>query len=162
MPRGPVPPASDSRSCRLAVVRHFEIFAVIEEALTHGTLVRFRAEGHSMHPTIRDGEAITVAAVSTARVVRGDVLLCRHGTGALAHRVVGVTGSGMERFFELRGDARTSCDTPVGVGAVVGRVVGVRRNGRVIVLSGRAARLRHRARRAASRARSFIAAGFRA
>ena len=143
-------------------MRHSEIFgAVIEEALTNGTIVRFRAEGISMYPTIRDGEAITVAAVSTDDVVRGDVLLCRHGKRVLAHRVVGVTTCGTERFFELRGDAKTSCDAPVAANAVVGKVIGVRRNGRVIPLAGRAARLRHRARRAASRAMTFIASGFR-
>ena len=37
--------------------------ALIEEALTAGTVVRFRAEGTSMHPTIRNGEAITIAPV---------------------------------------------------------------------------------------------------
>jgi phage repressor protein C with HTH and peptisase S24 domain len=47
-------------------VRHSEIFgAVIEHALTNGTTVRFRAEGVSMYPTIRDGEAIIVVPVVT-------------------------------------------------------------------------------------------------
>lgn len=130
-------------------------------ALTSGTIVRFRAEGISMHPTIRDGEAITIAAVRTDDVVRGDVLLCRNRRRVLAHRVVGVTTCGSQRFFELRGDANDSCDMPIGADAVVGRVVGVRRNGRVVPLCGRAARLRYSARAAASRARSFIASGFR-
>lgn len=134
---------------------------MIEEALTNGTVVRFRAEGASMYPTIRDGEAITVAAVSSEEVVRGDVLLCRHGNRVLAHRLVRVTECGAERFFELRGDAKASCDAPVGGDAVVARVIGVRRNGRVIPLSGRAARLRHRARAAASGAKALFAAGCR-
>jgi len=57
-------------------MRHSGIFSgIIEEALAHGTAVRFRAEGTSMYPTIRDGETITVVAVSTDEVVRGDVLL---------------------------------------------------------------------------------------
>ena len=131
--------------------------AVIDDALTTGALVRFRAEGSSMYPTIRDGEAITVAPVAAADVVRGDVLLCRHGTRVLAHRVVGVTTCGSERFFALRGDAKTSCDASVGGGGVLGRVIGVQRNGRAIALSGSAARWRFHARAAASRA----AAGFR-
>ena len=136
-------------------MRHSAVFgAVIEEALTTGALVRFRAEGTSMYPTIRDGEAITVAAVSTDEIVRGDVLLCRHGKRVLAHRVVGVTGRGADRFFELRGDAKAACDPPVGASAVVGKVVGVRRNGRLVPLCGRAARLRHLARAAASHAKS--------
>jgi hypothetical protein len=55
-------------------VRHSGIFiAVIDDALTSGTMVRFRAEGSSMYPAIRDGETITVVAVSPDEVVRGDV-----------------------------------------------------------------------------------------
>ena len=130
---------------------------MIEDALAKGTTVRFRAEGISMYPTIRNGEAITVVRVATTDVVRGDVLLCRHGMRVLAHRVVGVATCGSERFFDLRGDAKATCDASVAGGAVIGRVVGVGRNGRVIALSGRTARWRYYARAAASQA----AAGFR-
>ena len=138
-------------------MRHSEIFgAVIEEALTNGTAVRFRAEGESMYPTIRDGETITVAAVATDEVVRGDILLCRHGARWLAHRVVGGTGRGGERVFEMQGDAKGSCDAPVAASAVAGRVMYVHRNGRLIRICGPAARMRRAVRVAASRARSFI------
>jgi signal peptidase I len=130
--------------------------SVIEKALTIGTIVRFRAEGTSMHPTIRDGEAISIAAVFPDEVVRGDVLLCRHSTRVMAHRVVGVATRGAGRVFELRGDAKAACDAPVGADDVIGRVIAVRRNGRLVRLSGRAARLRHTARTAASRARLFV------
>ena len=138
-------------------MRHSETFrALLEDALTNGAAVRFRAEGASMYPTIRDGEIITVAAVSTDRVVVGDVLLCRQGARVLAHRVAGVTGHRGERSFQLRGDAKSSCDEPVGASAVVGRVVSVGLNGRFVPLCGRAARLRRAARAAASRTRAFI------
>ncbi len=141
-------------------MRHSEIFgAVIEQALTSGTVVRFRAEGDSMYPTIRDGETIVVAAVSPPAGVRGDILLCRHGSRVLAHRVVDMTGCGTERFFVLRGDAKASCDAPVDGRAVVGTVVGVVRGGRVVPLGGRVARIRCALRAAASRARVF-GAGF--
>jgi signal peptidase I len=136
-------------------MRHSTVFgAVIEEALTTGTLVLFRAEGTSMYPTIRNGEAIMIAAVSAGEIIRGDVLLYRHGQRVLAHRVVGVSTRGTDRFFELRGDAKAACDPLVGASAVVGRVVGVQRNGRLVPLCGRAARLRHRARATASHAKS--------
>ena len=148
---------SDIADIDWAPVRLSDTFgAVIKEALATGTVVRFRAEGISMYPTIRDGEVITVAAVSTEEVVLGDVLLCRHGQRVLAHRVVGMTTCGTERFFELRGDAKAACDPPVRASAIVGKVVGVRRNGRVVPLSGRAARLRYRTRAAASHARSRV------
>jgi hypothetical protein len=131
--------------------------ALIEDALTSGAMVRFRAEGISMYPTIRDGETITVAAVAADAVGRGDILLCRHGARLLAHRVVRVTAAAGDRVFELRGDAKSSCDAPVGAGAVVGKVIDVRRNGRVIPLCGPAAHMRRAARTAASRIRTLIA-----
>jgi signal peptidase I len=134
-------------------MRHSEAFgAVIEDALRSGATVRFRAEGASMYPTIRDGDTVTVAAVSARDIVRGDVLLCRHDKRVLAHRVVGVTTRDGALFFELRGDAKASSDAPVGASAVVGRVMNVERNGRLIGLCGPAARLRHAARMALSRA----------
>ena len=132
-------------------MRHTDLLAaVIETALTAGTTVRFRAEGTSMYPTIRDGEAITIAAICADDIVRGDVLLCRHETRMVAHRVIGVATRGPDRVFELRGDSKASSDVPVNANAVIGRITGVRRNGRLVHLCGRAARLRHSVRAAAS------------
>jgi signal peptidase I len=137
-------------------MRDSEIFsAVIGHALASGTPVQFRAEGDSMYPTIRDGEAITVAPVSPASIVRGDVVLFRHGRRLLAHRVVGVTMSGNERIFELRGDAKGAGDGSISANAIVGKVIEVRRKGRVIPLCGARARVRRRVRSALSRARQF-------
>jgi signal peptidase I len=134
-------------------MRHSQTFnAVIEDALRRGDMVRFRAEGASMYPTIRDGDTVTVAAVSARDVVRGDILLCRHEARVLAHRVVGVTLCDGELFFELRGDAKGGSDAPVVASAVLGRVLNVDRNGRLIELRGPAARVRRAARMALSRA----------
>jgi len=121
-----------------------------------GLCIRFRAEGRSMYPTIRDGELITVGPVATDHIVRGDVLLCRHATRVLAHRVVAVTGPGSARMLQLRGDANRACDAPVAASQVVGKVLSVRRNGRAISLCGCVARLRHTARTAASQAKASV------
>jgi signal peptidase I len=122
-------------------------------------MFRFRAEGLSMYPAIRHGELITVGPVDCDQVVRGDVLLCRHSTQVLAHRVVATAGYGSERVLQLRGDAKQGCDAPVAARDVIGRVLSVRRNGRAITLCGRAARLRHTIRTAASRAKAFVVNG---
>jgi signal peptidase I len=134
------------------------LVAVLDDALTTGAVVRFRAEGTSMHPTIHDGDVITVAPVSGAQVVNGDVLLCRHDNRMLAHRVVGTTGRGSDTSFYLRGDAKAACDAPVRADAIVGRVISTCRNGRVFVLCGRAARVRRSTRTAASRAKACVVA----
>jgi signal peptidase I len=128
--------------------------AVIHEGLTAGALVRFRVEGSSMYPAIHDGDVITIAPVSIDEVVVGDVLLCRHDDRMLAHRLVRITASGSSRSFDLRGDAKSACDAPIDAEAVVGRVISTSRNGRVFVLSGRAARARHATRAVASRVKA--------
>jgi Peptidase S24-like len=118
-------------------MRDSGLFAeVMDQALTSGTVVRFRAEGSSMHPTIRHGEVITVAPVAIADVVRGDVLLCRNGGRVLAHRVVAIADRGGDRRFELRGDGHTSSDAVVGADEIVARIVAVRRRGRSMAVAG--------------------------
>jgi len=135
-------------------MRDSEIFSsVIEHALASGTAVQFRAEGESMYPTIRDGETVTVAPASPDAIVRGDIVLFRLRRRVLAHRVVSVTVSGNDRFFELRGDAKAAGDGPAGANEILGKVINVRRNGRVIPLSGARARVRRRVRSALSRAK---------
>jgi signal peptidase I len=137
--------------------RHPHVFAaVVDHALASGRVARFRAEGASMHPTSRDGESIAIASVAADDIVAGDVLLCRHETRLLAHRVVRVSARGEARVFELRGDAKQACDAPIGAEAVVGQVIAVHRGGRAVSLTGRAARLRRAAHVAASRAKACV------
>ncbi|OLE53994.1 MAG: hypothetical protein AUG51_10245 [Acidobacteria bacterium 13_1_20CM_3_53_8] len=117
------------------------------ELLAEGYGVRFRAGGNSMHPTIRDGEAVKVEPVSALEIRRGDIILYSAGRGLTAHRVVRVDESNDgARVFHLRGDACASLDEPVAAEQTIGRVTEVERGGRIIALTGRAARLRQNAR----------------
>ena len=137
---------------------------LIDDALKGGRTVRFRAAGTSMQPAICDGESIAVAPVDAATVRPGAVLLCRHeGRRLLAHRVVAVTRRDAGRYFELRGDAKGASDAPIAADAIVGRVVGVWRNGRLAPVGPRrrlADSVYHRVAttiaRAASRARALV------
>jgi hypothetical protein len=111
-----------------------------------------------MQPTIRDGEAITVAPVGSHRVKRGDILLYYTGEGMIAHRVVRM-GVDPERgaYFILRGDSSVSADEPVAAGRVLGKVVSVERGGRTVSLSGRRAVIRQGANLWALKIRRRIA-----
>ena len=102
-----------------------------------------------MHPTIRDGEVVTVAPSSDDRFAVGDVLLCRVGRRPTAHRVVAVRPSNDGRpTLHLRGDNLCSPDRPVQAEDVIGRVLTVNRDGREQPLDGpgRLVRLRRIAR----------------
>jgi hypothetical protein len=122
---------------------------VSRELLRQGLCVRFRPGGQSMQPTIRDGEAVTVAPVRATEVSRGDILLYGTEKGLIAHRVLGIYGDcEADRLFILRGDSSVSADEPVRAEQVLGRVVAVEREGRgSIRLCGRRARIRHDVRR---------------
>ncbi len=125
------------------------------ELLSRGTRVRFRPSGRSMYPSIREGELITVEPVQPSDVKLGDIVLYRSERGPIAHRVVEIASQD-SRVFRLRGDASLSCDEPVEAHRILGRVVGVERNGRSVALASRGAKIWHKARRLASGLKGWI------
>jgi len=147
------------------------------ELLSRGTTVRFRPSGRSMYPSIREGELITVEPVAPRDVKLADIVLYRldRGTqssvlspqsssGLIAHRVVGSSPTqssvlSPHHFFLLRGDASLSCDQPVAAHQILGRVIGVERDGRSVALTTWGAKIWHQARRLASGLKGWICAG---
>ena len=107
-------------------MRHTATFLdLCARLLAGGHTVRFRADGHSMAPAIRSGDLLEVTAVAPRDIRVGDVLLCRLGSGSVAHRVVRVDRTATSATITLRGDAAFDDDVPVGDGDVVGRVARV-------------------------------------
>ncbi|MCU0561194.1 MAG: S24/S26 family peptidase [Desulfobacterales bacterium] len=103
--------------------------------------MRFRAPGRSMHPTIRENEAVIVAPASASSLAVGDIVLCRSGDKITAHRLVGIDSDEVEVSpaaaaqpirFTTRGDACIKCDPPVSPEQLLGKVVAVERRGRRI------------------------------
>lgn len=107
-----------------------EFLQACDRLLSQGHIVRFTAEGWSMYPTIRDGETVEVAAIDPLRIRRGDVLLCRLGSGTVAHRVVRLErrANGVAAIV-LRGDAAFAPDAPLSEGDILGRVIATMRAG---------------------------------
>ena len=100
------------------------------DLLERGHQVHFRAPGWSMHPTIRDGEAITVAPVSPLELRRGDIVFYRCNGNVFAHRVVGIEKQEEDASrFTLRGDALGAPDESVASHQILGKVVSVQRGG---------------------------------
>ena len=102
--------------------------------LGEGRVVRFRAEGLSMEPSIREDDVLTVAPLS-GEVRRGDVLLYRAGRRLTAHRVVGRV-RGADAILRVRGDAPGWEEEHVSLDDVLGRVVEVERHGRRVAARG--------------------------
>ena len=96
--------------------------------LDAGHTARFVARGDSMHPAIRDGEAVYVEPC-TAPLLVGEVVLARAARGLTAHRIVSLRQRLGEIEIVTRGDNCLRKDPPLTRDEVVGRVVSVERNG---------------------------------
>lgn len=106
--------------------------------LAQGRRVRFRAEGGSMHPTIRDGDALMLTPIQPIELRIGDIVLARQAGRPVAHRIVRLTKrNDCAVRVVLRGDALLSCDLPIAPDAIVGRVFAVEREGTQIDLDSR-------------------------
>jgi signal peptidase I len=114
------------------------------QLLQDGHAVRFVAEGQSMHPTIRDGDAITIGPVDPASLQVGDIVLYQKLQRAIVHRLVAVRAAA-PKALELvtRGDGKAADDAPIGRPQVMGRLVAIERRKPLGVI----ARLRRACRR---------------
>lgn len=122
------------------------------DVLGIGCCVRFRAQGWSMTPTIKEAEKITVKPATPSEVRVGDIVLYRKGGKLTAHRVM-TTDS---RRFIVRGDALRNSDPPVEAAQILGKVVSVERRGRHVSLTSLTARISHRTRARLSKFKRWI------
>lgn len=143
---------SFQHSAQPSTLSHHHFVDISTELLRHGYSVRFRAPGRSMHPTIKEGETITVVPVVPFDVKRGDILLYLVGRMVIAHRIVSIERkkSGVmtqssklspHHLILLRGDASGTCDKPVEAHQVLGKVTSVKRGDFTISLYSRKARM---------------------
>jgi hypothetical protein len=102
--------------------------AAWQVACARGVPFAFRGLGTSMWPALRAGDEALFAPLAHAPRP-GDVLLYRAGERLVAHRFLGLRPDGALR---LRGDFLVQDDPPVPRAAVLGCLVGVRRDGRAL------------------------------
>lgn len=156
---------------------------IITELLQDGYKVSFRAPGHSMFPTILANETIIVEPIEPGTVNLGDILLYRTNGRLIAHRVICIqqmyaqteivpqapakrssdvraTAQSSVRnphhFYILRGDASATCDDPVRVEQILGKVVSIERDGCKVDPYSFSQRLVGVARRLTSRLKAIL------
>ena len=103
---------------------------LLKAVLDKGTPFRFRAEGFSMHPFIRNGDLVTLSPLFNTIPRLGDVVaFVLPGTDRLMiHRIIGAKG----RFFLIKGDNLHGPDGLIPKTNILGRVTRVERNGKEI------------------------------
>ena len=104
--------------------------SLVDEVLSKGDNLRFRARGISMQPFIRDGDILEIKPNGGVFFCTTDIVLCKIPKGNLvAHRIVGIKpGEGRDKLI-IQGDALGIPDGYIDPGDVLGKVVAVIRDG---------------------------------
>jgi len=110
------------------------------EMLRRGGRLRIKARGTSMMPFIRDGDIVVVATAETTDIAVGDVICYDASPRSIVlHRVIARAG---DRFV-AKGDALGSREL-VPFPQLLGKAIGLERQGTVRRLDTRVARWRNR------------------
>lgn len=91
-------------------------------------LLKVRVRGKSMAPSLRPNDVVIIEPVSPDELRPGDIVLFRSERGVLLHRFLGYTPQG---WLLTQGDACISPDPPWPPEALLGKAVGIERNGQV-------------------------------
>lgn len=103
--------------------------------LSRKNTVLLRIGGTAMKPVIDDGDVVTVEPVNAQNVRTGDIVLYQSlRDTALIHRIVKLEQRAAGRFIVTRGDACATCDVPVPIHHIMGRISAINRDGEQIDL----------------------------
>ena len=99
--------------------------SIAHDVLGRGRILRFKANGGSMSPFIRNGDVVEVVPFKGKMNV-GDIILYHSSCGnSIIHRVIQRKKEGII----TKGDSSFSCDQPLLSKQVLGRVAVVEKNG---------------------------------
>lgn len=113
--------------------RNIELIDLGKEILARGNYLRFRAQGESMHPFIRDGDILEITPVNGEEIRLGDVIFYRvEGKHMVAHRVLKKITQNDKPVFVAKGDSSTGKEERVHLEQILGRVRAIERSKRRI------------------------------
>ena len=97
------------------------------QVLKNSSMLRLRASGSSMLPSVWPGDILTIHPQSFEQWRPGDIALYMRAGHFFIHRVITVSNSG--DFLIVQGDCLPQPDPPVIAEEVLGKAVSIERNG---------------------------------
>jgi signal peptidase I len=111
------------------------------DILRSGSSVQIRAWGNSMLPSIWPGDLLTIRSCQPSEIVVGDILCFVRSGRFVIHRIAEIQCVHAGRLWVTRGDCMVRTDEPVTDEQILGKVVTIQRNGRVLSPAPRLSRL---------------------
>lgn len=94
--------------------------------LAEGRIMKVRADGYSMFPSLKPGSVIYIQPVTgDTTPFPGEIVAWKRESGLVVHRLVRILKNDGNILFITRGDSCTIEDKAVGADQVVGKVIRV-------------------------------------
>ena len=139
-------PSEVSEGILAGTVAPEAIRQIFIDLLREGHVIRSLAVGESMSPCIKKGDILVVKPISFEEAGIGEIVAYRKDEShslLTTHRVVQEGKDGDQRYLITKGDRNVYRDLPlVSPQDVLGKVVGIERNGQVISLESPFYRIR--------------------
>jgi signal peptidase I len=105
-------------------------YAVIKDIgftlLAEGKILKIKADGYSMYPSIKPGSIIFIEPlVQEASPSPGEIIAWKRESGFVVHRLIRILKRGKEVLYFTRGDSCTCEDKPVTRDLIAGKVIRV-------------------------------------
>jgi ATP-binding cassette subfamily B protein len=114
----------------------------ITGSLLEDHTLNFRMQGHSMYPTLKDGDWGTVEKISPEELRTGDIVVFKSHDKLIAHRLIAITSLKGEKIFYAKGDKNSYKDAPFTRDALVGKIVSFQRKNKTIKMDSPAMKFR--------------------
>ena len=110
--------------------------------LAEGKILKIKADGYSMYPTVKPGSVIYIEPLTeNMSPAPGEIIAWKRESGFVVHRLVRIIRNGDKTIYFTRGDSCSSEDQPVTKEIIAGRVVSVEDlNKKIISATGLARR----------------------
>jgi signal peptidase I len=105
--------------------------SLVAEALREWGVLKIRATGVSMLPTLWPGDLLTVQSRQLEEIEPGEIVLYRRRGRFFIHRCVSKSLTGDDIFLIARGDSMPGDDPPVRGDQVLGKITEIQRSGSV-------------------------------
>ncbi|MBW1807862.1 MAG: S24/S26 family peptidase [Deltaproteobacteria bacterium] len=102
-----------------------ELVELAREVIAKGGRLHFRTRGHSMFPSIADGDEVVIGPLDPGGPQIGQVVLVDTQSGPRLHRLIAKDADG--KYFVARGDAELSAGDRIKADQIYARIVQTRR-----------------------------------
>ncbi len=108
-----------------------QIWELNKKVLQSGATVKIQLSGTSMFPYLKKNDIGYYQFIAPELLQKGDIVAFEQHENFITHRLIKISNSNL---FLTRGDACIDFDKTIGASAIIGKLIKIERNGKLISL----------------------------